>query len=233
MPGATGSGRSSRRTAPLAEALTRPPTPWSFTVDELVAAGIDDVGVFQPLLRGRTDDETWPARRRSVIADLEGRGLLTPEGDGWTPAGELATIMVTRAVATSVAVLTVEPTAGPASRSYLLGRFAGDEGLMRLDQAEGSVLIDFVDRVDLSRRVVDAVGAGARAVVDLQRLLDPAIPMRRARLVFGPGDTDGTVATVVGVRNGEDTDSWEARLDDAAALAICAAALIGDELPAT
>jgi hypothetical protein len=211
--------------------MSRPPTPWSFTVDELVAAGIDDVGVFQPLLRGRPDDEAWPTRRRSIIDDLVARGLLTPDGDGWTPAGELATVLVTRSVSTSIAVLTVEMAAGPATRSYLLGRFAGDEGLMRLDETDGSVAIDFIDRGDLSRQVLDAVRAGSRAVIDLQRLVDPAIPMRRTRLVLGPGDSDRSVVAVVGVRNGEDTDSWESRLDDAAAVVVCAAALIGDDLP--
>jgi hypothetical protein len=212
--------------------LTRPPTPWSFTVDELVAAGIDDIGVFQPLLRARQTDEASPTRRRSIIDDLVCRGLLTPDADGWAPAGELATVMVTRSVATSIAVLTVEPPGAPATRSYLLGRFAGEEGLMRLDEAEGSVRVDFVDRGDLSRQVLDAVLAGARAVIDLQRLLDPAIPMRRIRLLLGPGDSDRTVAAVVGVRNGEDTDSWESLLADAAAVAVCAAAVIGDDLPA-
>ncbi len=212
--------------------MSRPPTPWSFTVEELVAAGIDEVGVFQPLLRRLADDEAWPARRRSVIDDLVARGLLTAEGRGWSPAGELATVMVARAVATSIAVLSVEPTAGPSTRSYLLGRFAGDEGLMRLDEADEAVSVDFVDRGDLSRWVLDQVWAGARAVIDLQRLLDPAIPMRRIRLVLGPSDTGDTVAVVAGVRAGEDTDSWESRLDDATALAVCAAALIGDDLPA-
>jgi hypothetical protein len=212
--------------------MTRPPTPWSLTVDELVAAGFDDVGVFQPLLRSRADDETWPARRRSVIDDLVARGLLTPDGDGWTPARELATVMVARSVSTSIAVLTVEPAAGPATRSYLLGRFAGDEGLMRLDETDGLVRVDVVDRSDLSRQVVEAVRAGARAVIDLQRLLDPAVPMRRTRLVLGPGDSDRSVVAVGGVRDGEDTDSWESRLDDSAARTVCAGALIGDDLPA-
>ena len=211
--------------------MTRPPTPWWFTVDELVAAGIDDVGVFQPLLRGRPDDEAWPARRRSVIDDLVSRGLLTPDGEGWTPAGELATVMISRAVSTALAVLSVEPASGPPARSYLLGRFAGDDGLLRLDEAEGSVRVDFVDRGDLSRQLLDAVGAGARLVIDVQRLLDPAIPMRRIRLVLGAGGPDHTVAAVAGGRTGEDTDSWEARLDGAAAQAVCAAALIGDDLP--
>jgi hypothetical protein len=211
--------------------MTRPPTPWSFTVDELVAAGIDDIGVFQPLLRARPDDEEWPVRRRSSIDDLVARGLLTRDGDGWTPARELATVMVSRAASTSVAVLTVEPPAGPMTRSYLLGRFAGDEGLMRLDEAGGAVRVDVVDRGAVSRQLLDAVRDGARVVIDLQRLLDPAVPMRRIRLVLGPGDADRTVAAVAGVRDGEDTESWEALLDDAAAYAACAAALIGDDLP--
>jgi hypothetical protein len=208
--------------------MTRPPTPWVFTVDELVAAGIDDVGVFQPLLRPRNADGSWPVRRLDVIDDLAARGLLTPDGDGWAPAQQLATVMLTRASSTSVAVVTVRRD--PAEeRSYLLGGFAGPEGLLRLVVAADTATVDFLDRSATAAAVGAAVLSGARVTIDVQRLVDPDIPMRRVRVRLGAVDEREHTTVVVGVRRGEDTDSWESRLDLGGVVELCRRALVGED----
>jgi hypothetical protein len=209
--------------------MTGPQLPWSFTVEELVAAGIDEIGAFQPLLRPRRKDETWPQRRRAIIADLVSRGLLIPEGDGWAPLEELRTVLVTRALSTSVAVTTLQSDDGE-RRSYLLGRFAGAEGLLRLVEVGDAVTADLTDRATVSRSLVDAISLGARLTMDVQVLDDPDVPMRRQRLIVGAPDEQGRNAVVVGVRHGEDTDSWEGRLDASATVALCARALAGDDI---
>jgi hypothetical protein len=203
--------------------------PWSFTVDELVAAGIDEIGAFQPLLRARLKDETWPQRRQLIIADLVSRGLLSADGDGWTPLEQLRTVLVTRALSTSVAVATLQSD-DDERRSYLLGRFAGTEGLLRLVEVGDTVTADLTDRTTVSRSLVDAIAVGARLTIDMQVLDDPDVPMRRQRLIVGAPDDQGRNAVVVGVRRGEDTEKWEARLDGPATAALCARALGGDDI---
>jgi hypothetical protein len=208
-----------------------PPPPWTFAVDELVAAGIDEIGVFQPLLRTRIPTDDWPVRRRAVIEDLEARGLLTPSGSGWAPTGELATILLARAASTCLAVVTAQRAAETA-RSYLLGRFAGPAGLLRLVEAGGSARADFLDATAAAAQIEQQVRAGARVTIDVQRLIDPDIPMRRLRVILGSPDEQGLTAVVVGRRDGEDTTSWESRLDTPGTVDLCARALIGDDVPA-
>jgi hypothetical protein len=112
-----------------------------------------------------------------------------------------------------------------------LGRFAGPAGLLRLVETDGSVRADFLDATAAAAEIDQQVRTGARVTIDVQRLLDPDIPMRRLRVILGSPDEQGMTPVVLGHRDGEDTSSWESRLDAAGTVDLCARALIGEDVP--
>jgi hypothetical protein len=98
----------------------------SWTVDELRAAGFDEVGVVQPLLRPGPPVDAEPLRR-----DLEARGALVLQDGRWTPRGDLGVVLATRARARLVVVVR------GAREGLLLGRFAGGDGLLEVTEQDG------------------------------------------------------------------------------------------------
>lgn len=116
-----------------------------WTVDELRAAGFDELGVARPLLR----DEPLPGAEQ-VRRDLEARGHLVLSDGRWTPRGDLGVVLTTRARARLLVVVR------GAREPLLLGLFAGGDGLLRLDERDGRCTCALHTRDD----VVDALLVG-------------------------------------------------------------------------
>jgi hypothetical protein len=216
-------GGESGGTDPASTAAV-PDPPWTFSVEELLAAGFDDIGVFQPVLRSREHDQGWPQRRTVLLRRMAEAGLLEREADGWQPSGALRTVMAIRATATSISVI-ASPPSEPAAR-VVLGRFAGPDGLLVLELASDDVKIWLTDRAALAWDVLATVPALPDLLkIDTQAIDAPDVPVRRVRLQVARTAGDRFVA-VLGERRGEDTAERRAELTPEQAVAAIAEALV-------
>lgn len=147
---------------------------WS--VEELRAAGVDDVGVVQPLLRPRAEPLADAER---VRRDLAGRGTLVLQGDRWVPRGDLGVLLVTRARARLLVAV-------HGQRSLLLGLFADGDGLLQVDEQDSWCTFRLRTRDAVADDLVAGLSDGPGLVLEALRADDPALPPVQVRLSVVP-----------------------------------------------
>lgn len=124
---------------PDMSAGTDPGESSSFTVAELLAAGFDETGALQPVLRpaGVRASADWPARRHEAATNLARRGLLVEEPSGWQPTGALRTVLYSRAAA-RLTVEVLSPITDDNVLRWLVFGMLTDDEVMVVTERRGS-----------------------------------------------------------------------------------------------
>lgn len=143
---------------------------WS--VDELRAAGFDEVGVVQPLLRAEPLQDAELVRR-----ELAERGALVLQDDRWVPRGDLGVVLVTRARARLLVAVRGRST-------LLLGLFAGGDGLLQVDEQDGCCTCRLRTRDDVADELLRG---DVPLVLESMRADDPELAPAQVRLSVLPG----------------------------------------------